>query len=161
MKFSPPIGKLARASNAPGGSLLLADVSGARTLIIATNHVDDGEPLNVFLSANESFQGLVNKSASNVWAWDVTEIAEIELDQSALVIGDDRPAFGAIACDKEGHRFIAVDRPREVIWNNWIGLEQFDLSKPAGGTTVRFPKWRLVLRGEHVDRTSLFDWPLS
>ncbi|WP_135212069.1 hypothetical protein [Vitreimonas flagellata] len=161
MKFSPPIGKLARATNAPGGSLLLLEVSGSRALIISTNHVDDGQPSNVVLSAHANMQGIVHKSASNFWAWDVTEIAAIEIDQSAFVVGDERPAFGSIACDKEGHRLIAVDRPGAFGGTNWLDLEQFQIAAPTGGTTVRFPKWKLVLPSERDDRTTLFEWPLT
>lgn len=159
MKFSPRIGKLARATNAPGGSLLLADRRAGRALIISTNYVDDREPMNLVLSADANFQGLVHKNATPMWAWDVTDIVDVEVDPASATVGDDRPAFGSIACDKEGHRFIASDRPDSGIWNNWIDLEQFQRAAPAGGTTVRFAKWKLVLRKDQGQPLAVFNWP--
>jgi len=117
--------------------------------------------MNVLLSSNENFQGLVTKRASDFWAWDVTKIAEIEVDYTKSVIGSDRPPFGAIACDKEGHSFIAVDPPGGIARNNWIDLEQFKLATPDGGTTVRFSNWSVVIRGENGDRAGLFNWPTA
>ena len=158
MRFSPPIGKLARASNALGGSLLIGELRGSWSLTISSNYIDDGEAKNVALSADENFQGLVNKSASNFWAWDVTNIAEVEVDTFSVTIGDDRAPFGSIACDKEGNRFVSVDRPDAIYRNTWLDLEEFQLKAPVGGTTVRFPKWKLITRNAAGERITLFEW---
>jgi hypothetical protein len=138
-------GKLARGSTAKPGSLLLGRGTFGDDepfLIIPFVGPEDKQCIVISQSA-DVFVGAENWFED--YFWDLSSLAEIDVDPSKFSIGKDSARPGDIAYAESGKWMIGAVVEERTKRATWLMLA--DGQKVANGTTkILFPAWRLVVR---------------
>jgi hypothetical protein len=149
-------GRKVRAASVEAGRLLIRDTNSGRDLLISTAiQAEDGKII-YSISNEQTRRGLFLAERCDDWLWDVTDIAEVRLDFTAVETAEETPVHGRIACDRGGECYILsapVNGP-----TGWVSLKSFDAAMPSPSELLIAMIWKVVVRRDiDPESATLFD----